>query len=170
MPASIRRDCVPTLIDGEHALTQSLAIIEYLDEKYPEPKLLPLIPHECARVRALALAVACDISPMNNLARCANTSQQYGFSDGRKMNGCNIGITSGFTALEQMLAKSPYTGTFCHGATPGMADCVLVPQLFHARRFGCDLAAYPTILRLDPACAKLPAFIAAHPGNQPDAV
>ncbi len=161
---------LPTLIDGEHTLTQSLAIIEYLDEKYPGTPLLPLVPHERARVRALALAVACDISPLNTLGALAFLTRQFGLTDEQKNEWMQHWIASGFTALEQMLAKSPYTGSFCHGATPGLADCCLVPQVYNARRYNIDLAPYPTLLSIDAACAALTAFVAAHPRNQPDAV
>jgi len=161
---------MPTLIDGEHTLTQSLAIIEYLEEKYPEPPLLPLNIYERARVRALALAVACDISPLNNTSPLLYLSQKLGLTEEQKVEWMRHWISSGFEVLEQLLITSPYTGTFCHGATPGMADCCLVPQLYNARRYHIDLTDFPLITRIDAACAKLPAFIAAHPSNQPDAV
>ena len=159
---------VPSLIDNDgNVLTQSLAIIEYLEEKYPEPALLPLAPVELARVRAIAHAMASDIGPLNNLKIRKYVKNELHFDE---KTWIRHWTHDGLARLERMLVQSPDTGTFCHGATPTLADCVLVPQLFHARRFGCDLSIYPTLVRIDAACAGLPAFIAAHPSKQPDAV
>jgi maleylpyruvate isomerase len=158
---------VPSLItDDGTILTQSLAIIEYLEEKYPEPPLLPLTPPERARVRAIADAMAMDIAPINNL-------KVRKYVKGLQLEEkawIQHWTHSGLKPLEKMLADSPHTGKFCHGAAPTIADCVLVPQLFHARRFGCDLTTYPTLTRIDATCNEHPAFIAAHPSKQPDAV
>ena len=160
---------LPSLIDNGHVLMQSLAIIEYLEEKYPEPPLLPLSPHERAYVRAIALNIACDISPLGNLAPRMYLREQLGASEQQQDEWIRHWIAEGFQQLEELLASSPYTGTFCHGAAPTLADCCLVPQLYNARRYHMDLSPYPTIVRIDAACAKLPAFITAHPTNQPDA-
>jgi maleylpyruvate isomerase len=156
---------VPSFIDDNgNLLTQSLAIIEYLEERFPEPPLLPQSPVERAQVRAIALAVACDISPINNL-KIRKHIKSLHIDEGEWVRKW---IHEGLWPLEKMLATT--AGRFCHGATPTLADCVLVPQLFNARRFKCDLTAYPTLARIDAACARHPAFIAAHPSNQPDAV
>lgn len=160
---------VPALLDATHLLTQSLAIIEYLEEMHPHPPLLPKAAHERARVRALSLAVACDIAPLNNLGPLKFLTEELKLSEDDKNRWYNHWIAEGFTALEQMLAASEYTGKFCHGDEPGMADCVLVPQVFNARRYKSDLAPYPTIVRIADACDELPAFQAAHPSKQPDA-
>lgn len=159
---------VPTLIDGEHNITQSLAVIEYLEEKYPNPPLLPLTPPERAHVRALSLAIACDISPLNNLGPLAYLSE-LGIGEEQKTGWIKFWIAQGFATIERMLLSSPYAGSYCHGASPTMADCVLVPQVYNARRFNCDLSPYPNLMRIAEHAEKHPAFIAAHPSNQPDA-
>lgn len=160
---------VPSLVEGGHTLTQSLAIMEYLDELYPQHPLLPRAPLERARVRALALAIACEISPLNNLKVRKYLSDSLAISEEARTDWIRHWIADGFASLEKMLAESPATGHYCHGDLPGMADCCLVPQVFNARRFECDLSPYPTIARIDEACNRLPAFIAALPKNQPDA-
>jgi maleylpyruvate isomerase len=157
---------VPSLVDGEHALTQSLAIIEYLEEKYPAPALLPLTPPERARVRAIAQAMACEMAPLGNLRVRKFIQKEFSASEKDWTRHWN---ELGLAEVEAMLTSSSDTGKFCHGASPTMADCILVPQLFVARRFGCDVSAYPTLARIDAACAEIPAFIAAHPSKQPDA-
>jgi maleylpyruvate isomerase len=159
---------VPALIDNGQVLTQSLAVIEYLDEKYPTIPLLPVAPLERARVRALALAVACEIAPLNNLGPL-NFLKELGLTDEQKTRWYHHWLAKGFKAVEEML-QNDATGTYCHGAAPTMADCVLVPQVFNAQRFNCDLSPYPTLMRIHAACEKHPAFIAAHPSQQPDAV
>jgi maleylpyruvate isomerase len=158
---------VPSFIDNTgHVLTQSLAIIEYLEEKFPAPALLPLAPLERARVRAISYAMAMDIAPINNLSQ-----RKYVKAKGMdEKEWIQHWTHNGLAPLEKMLAESPMTGRFCHGAYPTMADCVLVPQLAHARRFGCDLSHYPTLTRIDAACNDLSAFQLAHPSKQPDAV
>lgn len=158
---------LPALENGGQLLTQSLAIIEYLEETHPNPPLLPKNPHERARVRALSLAIACDIAPINNLGILHYLQQQFAITDAQKTAWIQHWISKGFTALESLLQDGK-TGVFCHGDTPTMADCCLMPQLFNAKRFECDLAPYPTILRIAEACDKNPAFIAAHPSRQPD--
>lgn len=159
---------VPALeIDG-HTLIQSLAIIEYLDETYPAPPLLPATRAERARVRALAEIVACDIHPINNLRVLRYLARSYGRDEADIGIWYNHWIDAGFQALEALLAGDPATGAFCHGDRPGLADIALVPQVVNADRYRLDMTPYPTIARIFAACIDLPAFRAAHPDNQPD--
>lgn len=160
---------VPVLQDGTRVLTQSLAIMEYLDEAHPQPPLLPKDPAARARVRALALAVACDIHPLNNLKVLNYLSGPVAASDETKRTWYHHWIAEGLGALEARLAGDRETGKFCHGDAPGLADCCLVPQLFNARRFKCDLSGYPTLLAIDRNCQALEAFQRAAPDKQPDA-
>lgn len=160
---------VPTLEDGPHALTQSLAIVEYLDETRPTPPLLPKAPHERARVRALAQIVACDIHPIDNLRVLQYLQKELKADEAAIGRWFNHWIALGFAGLEAMLAKDPATGRFCHGDTPGLADICLVPQVFNSKRYALDLGPYPTIRRIHEACMALPAFDAAQPSRQPDA-
>lgn len=160
---------VPTLQDDGATLTQSLAILEYLEEMHP---LVPLMPRDAlgrARVRQLALIVACDIHPINNLRILRYLVKQAGLTEDAKNAWYVHWVQEGFAALEAHLAGSTATGRFCHGDEPTIADCFLVPQVFNASRFNIDMAPYPTIARIDAACRELPAFIAAHPSAQPDA-
>jgi maleylpyruvate isomerase len=160
---------VPTLQDDGATLTQSLAILEYLEEMHP---LVPLMPRDAlgrARVRQLALIVACDIHPINNLRILRYLVKQVGLTEEAKNAWYVHWVQEGFAALEAHLAGSTATGRFCHGDEPTIADCFLVPQVFNASRFNIDMAPYPTIARIDAACRELPAFIAAHPSAQPDA-
>lgn len=160
---------VPTLCHGQRRLTQSLAILEYLDEVWPEPALLPATARERQRVRALALLVACDIHPLNNLRVLQYFEREWGVPQPERDGWVRHWIEDGFRAVEALLADHPSTGDFCEGETPTLADCCLVPQVYNARRFGVDLAAYPTIRRIEAACLALPAVIAARPEHQPDA-
>jgi maleylacetoacetate isomerase len=160
---------VPVLSDGERVLTQSLAIIEYLDETHPEPPLLPGDPAARARIRSLALSVACDIHPLNNLRVLRYLVRTLELSDERKNGWYRHWIATGFTALEAMLTREAGTGTFCHGEAVSLADVCLVPQVYNAERFDCDLGPFPTIRRIVEACRALPAFEQAAPENQPDA-
>ncbi len=160
---------VPVLeLDDGTCLIQSLAICEYLDEAHPEPPLLPEGPAARARVRALAQVVACDIHPVNNLRLLKYLTGTLGHNEAEKLAWYRHWIAEGFQALETMLA-SPATGRFCHGDSPTLADLCLIPQLYNARRFECDLSPYPTLVRIDEACQTLPAFADAHPSRQPDA-
>jgi maleylpyruvate isomerase len=159
---------LPTLDDDGVIVTQSLAIIEYLDEKYPSTSLLPNDAEERARVRSLALTIACDIHPLGNLRVLKQLEQEFQMSPEAKLRWLGHWMQTGFAALETSLAADHRTGGFCHGDTPSLADCCLVPQIFSARRFGVDLTPYPTLTRIDAACAELPAFAAAHPAQQPD--
>lgn len=161
---------VPVLETDEGALlTQSLAIIEYLDEVHPHPALLPSDPADRARVRALALAIACDIHPLNNTRVLRHLGTVLGLDETATNTWYRHWIAEGFTALEAMLAGDPRTGRFCHGDQPTLADVMLVPQVYNAERFACDLAPYPTIVRLATAARALPAFADAVPERQPDA-
>ena len=160
---------VPSLRDGERVLTQSLAILEYLEETRPQPPLLPADAAGRARVRALAQLVACDIHPLNNLRVLQFFDRQWNVPQPERDDWVLHWMREGFTAMEAMLAASPDTGRYCHGDTPGLADCCLLPQLYNARRFKLDLDAFPTLLRIEAACLQLPAFDAARPENQPDA-
>ena len=160
---------VPTLIHDGHVLTQSLAILEYLDEIAPEPPLLPSDPLSRARVRRIALAVACDIHPLGNLRVLRYLRQTLKTDDQARTEWQKHWMAEGFAALETTLANDPATGIFCHGDTPTLADICLVPQLTNARRIEMDLTPYPTLLRLEEVAYRLPAFVAARPENQPDA-
>lgn len=160
---------VPLLVDGDHQFTQSLAIIEYLEETYPQVPLLPQTRPERARVRALALAVACEMGPLCNSGPLGFLGDAFGLNDEQKNQWYHHWMAKGFAALEQMLIASEYTGSYCHGSTPTLADCCLIPQVFNARRYQFDMTPYPTISRIVEHCSKHPAFIAAHPLNQSDA-
>jgi maleylpyruvate isomerase len=160
---------VPVLEDGERVLTQSLAIMEYLDETHPVPALLPATPAERARVRSLALAIACEIHPLNNLRVLNYLTGPLGLSNETRNAWYHHWIATGLTALEARLAAERETGKFCHGDAPGLADCCLVPQLANARRFKCDVAPYPTLLAIEKNCLALDAFQRAAPDRQPGA-
>jgi maleylacetoacetate isomerase len=160
---------IPALAHDGHLITQSLAIIEYLDEIVPEPPLLPKTPYERARVRALAYAVACDIHPVNNLRVNQHLVKAFAADIEAQLAWQWHWIRTGFDALETMLATSPLTGVFCHGDTPTIADIVLIPQVANARRVRLDIGTWPTIARIEAQALKHPAFEAALPKNQPDA-
>jgi maleylpyruvate isomerase len=159
---------VPALETGDQLLTQSMAIIEYLDETHPEPPLLPRDAAGRARTRALAAIVACDIHPLNNLRVLRYLHRPLGHEQKAVEDWYNHWITSGFNAFERLLADDPRTGLFCHGDTPGLADIALVPQVYNAHRYPLDLDPYPTIMRIYQACRALDAFAAADPDRQPD--
>ncbi len=164
---------VPTLVEmDEHHrrnLYQSLAILEYLEEAHPHPPLLPATPGERARVRALAQMIACEIHPLNNLRVLDYLRQEWGHSDGQLNAWYRYWIMEGFQAIEALLAGNPGTAKFCHGHSPTLADVCLVPQVYNARRYACDLTAFPTIRRINEHCLGLEAFAAAAPESQPDA-
>ena len=149
-------------------LTQSLAIMEYLDERYPNRPLLPAGAAARARVRALAQVIACEIAPLTNLRVRNYLTQEMGLSDEQSQAWTRHWIAIGFNAVEAML-QQPQTGTFCHGDMPTLADCCLVPQVYNARRFECDMTPYPLICQISSACELLQAFVDAHPDAQPDA-
>jgi len=159
---------VPTLVDDSRTLIQSLAIIEYLDETYPDPPLLPTHPAERARVRALAEIVACDIHPINNLRVLRYLTHSLGHDEAAIASWYNHWIATGFQAFEKLLTADSRTGRFCHGDAPSLADVTLVPQVVNAERYRLDLAPYPTITRIFGHCMALEPFRAAHPDNQPD--
>lgn len=160
---------VPTLTHGVRVIRQSLAILEYLDEAWPSPRLLPMTARDRARVRSLAQLVAADIHPLNNLRVLRYFENTWGVPQAERDEWVKHWIVEGFDAMEALLANDAATGTYCHGQTPGLADCCLVPQVFNARRFGVDMAAFPTIARIEQACLELPAFADARPEKQPDA-
>jgi maleylacetoacetate isomerase len=158
---------VPTLLDGEQAISQSLAIIEYLDETHPEPPLLPAEPVARARVRALALDIACEIHPLNNLRVLRYLVRDLKLSEDDKNRWYRHWVETGLEAVERQLAAAP--SHFCHGDTPTLADCVLVPQIFNAQRFDCRLDHVPQVMRVFERCMALPAFEATQPSRCPDA-
>jgi len=160
---------VPALVHEGRIYSQSLAIIEYLEEKYPEPSLLPLDPGDRAWVRGLAQIIACDIHPLNNSRVQKFLVGELGLSDEQKLAWYRHWIALGFAAIEARLNQDRYTGHFCHGDTAGLADLCLVPQVYNAERFGCDLSVFPTITRINAACLELDAFLRATPESQPDA-
>ncbi len=161
---------VPALVlDDGAVLTQSLAIIEYLEETHPEPALLPKDPVGRARVRALSLIVSADIHPIQNLRVMGYLREKFGQTEESAFAWSRHWIETGFDAYEATLSRDPGTGTFSHGNAPTMADMCLVPQVFNAARFKVDMKRYPTIQRIYEACMKHPAFDAAQPSKQPDA-
>jgi maleylacetoacetate isomerase/maleylpyruvate isomerase len=160
---------VPLLVDGEQSISQSLAIIEYLDETHPEPALLPADAADRARVRSLALDIACEIHPLNNLRVLRYLVKDLGVSEDAKNAWYRHWVEGGLEVVERRLAQEPQTGRYCHGDTPGLADCLLVPQIFNAQRFDCRLDDLPTVMRVFEACMALPAFQAAQPSACPDA-
>ncbi|MGI2103587.1 maleylacetoacetate isomerase [Shewanella frigidimarina] len=164
-------DLVPTFIDnnesGEINLSQSLAIMEYLDEKHPQQPLLPSNIEHRAIVRSMAQAIACEIHPLDNLRVLQYLVNEMGVSEADKMRWYHHWIHLGFAALEQQLSQ--YLGRFCFGDTPSLADICLIPQVYNAKRFNLELAAYPNIVRIWDECHKLPAFVNAAPEQQHDA-
>ncbi|SNS67874.1 maleylacetoacetate isomerase [Noviherbaspirillum humi] len=159
---------VPVLSDGGLHISQSLAILEYLEEKYPEVPLLPKSIEDRAYVRQLGLAIACEIHPINNLRVLKYLTGPLGLPEEAKNQWTRHWINLGLEAIEAELARSPKRGRFCFGDTPTLADICLVPQMFNAARFGVDLSRYPTLSAIDAECNKLPAFQQAHPGKQVD--
>jgi maleylacetoacetate isomerase len=157
------QELIPALETDGTVLAQSLAIIEYLDETYVEPRLLPTYPVARAKVRQIAYAIACDIHPINNLSS-RQLLKQMGHSDDEIMQKWYAHwIQKGFGALEAILSQSKNTGTFCYGETPTLADICLVPQMANAYRFKVPIDAFPTLVRIDKTCRELPAFAAAAP-------
>ena len=164
---------IPALIDthegGDIAITQSLAILEYLEEKYPEFALLPKDFADRAYVRALSLSIACDIHPVNNLRVLKYLSANLGASDEQKNAWYRHWCELGLAVIEQRLQQESRSGKFCFGDTPGMADCCLIPQVYNAQRFQCDLSGMPRILEINERCLALDAFDKATPAKQADA-
>ena len=163
---------VPALVeDGDHSavLTQSLAIIEYLEETHPEPPLLPTSPVDRAFIRSLALMIACEIHPLNNLRVLRYLVHKLKVSEDDKNAWYRHWCERGLASIETTLSRDPRVGKFCYGDSPSLADCFLVPQVANAQRLNCDLSGMPTVMRINEACLELDAFIAASPARQPDA-
>lgn len=158
---------VPYLEDDGFGLGQSQAILEYLEERYPEPALLPKEVGQRARARAIASAIACDIHPLNNLRVLQYLERALGLAREPRLAWYRHWIAEGLAPLEAMLAGR--AGSFCIGEAPTIADVCLVPQMYNARRYACDVEPYPTLRRIDEHCRSLAAFAAAEPGRQPDA-
>ena len=158
---------VPLLRDGEHVITQSMAIIEYLDETHPQPPLLPADPPGRARVRAIAQDVACEIHPLNNLRVLRYLMHSLKVSEEDKDRWYRHWVETGLEAVERQLASRP--SRYCHGDTPTLADCLLVPQIFNARRFKCRTDHVPQVMRVFDACMRLEAFEKTRPEACPDA-
>ena len=163
------QELVPVLLHGNRILRQSMAIMEYLDETFPSPPLMPATARDRQRVRMIAQTNACDIHPLNNLRVLQFFEKTWSVPQAERDDWVRHWIRAGFEALEDTLADNPSTGTFCDGEQPTMADCCLVPQVFNAERFGVDMAPYHTIRRVVQACLALEEFQAARPENQPDA-
>jgi maleylacetoacetate isomerase/maleylpyruvate isomerase len=161
---------VPVLQDDDGSvLTQSLAIIEYLEETRPDPSLLPADPVGRARVRALALSIACEIHPLNNLRVLAYLTKTLGVTEDQKNAWYRHWVETGLETVEAMLAGDARTGAYCHGDAPTLADVLLVPQIFNAQRFNCRLDHVPTVMRIHQHCLTVPAFASSVPAQQPDA-
>ncbi len=164
---------VPALVAddgrGEQVLTQSLAIIEYLDETHPEPPLLPPDALGRARVRAIALDIACEIHPLDNLRVLRYLVKDLGVSEDDKNRWYRHWVETGLAVVERQLAGQAATGRFCHGDSPGLADCVLVPQIFNAQRMECRLEHVPTVMRVFENCMAEAAFATTQPSACPDA-
>jgi maleylpyruvate isomerase len=160
---------VPALVTGEQTLIQSPAIIEWLEEKFPHPPLLPADANGRAQVRALAAIVGCDIHPINNRRILEYLRKQFGADEDAINAWCGTWIAAGFDAYEVLLAADTKRGRFSHGDTPTIADCYLIPQIESARRFKVDLGRWPLIMAVEAACNELDAFTQAAPSAQPDA-
>lgn len=161
---------VPALDTGDAVLTQSLAIIEWLDETHPAPPLLPPDAIGRAHVRAFAQIIACEIHPLHNLRVLNHIKQHYGTDQAGADEWCRHWIAEGLTACEAVAVAQTHGGAFTFGDAPGLADICLVPQIFAAGRFGLDLTPFPRLRDIAAACAALPAFADAHPARQPDAI
>ncbi len=158
---------VPLLRDGDALVSQSMAIIEYLDETHPEPPLLPADALGRAQVRALAQDIACEIHPLNNLRVLRYLGKDLGLDEDTKNRWYRHWVEGGLEVVEQRLKA--HAGRFCHGDTPGLADCVLVPQIFNAKRFDCRLDHVPEVMRVFGNCMALDAFAKTQPSACPDA-
>jgi len=160
---------VPALEEDGRIFGQSLAILEYLEETHPNPPLLPATPAERARVRQLALVIACEVHPLQNSGVRQHLREAHGLDDDGERAWFQHWLERGFTALEALIADHPETGEFCHGDTPTLADVCLVPQLYNARRGRLDLPPFPNLVRIDANCRALDAFARAAPEEQPSA-
>lgn len=163
------QELVPTLEDAGRNLSQSLAILEYLDERHPDPPLLPKAPTDRATVRAMALTIACEVHPLQNLRVLVYLKNELKQEQTEIDRWAQHWIGIGLSTLEKLVQSQSGPGGFCFGHTPSLADICLVPQLYNARRFKCDLTTYPELMRIETACLALPAFFEAVPENQPDA-
>ena len=157
---------VPTLVENGHVLIQSPAIIEWLEERYPVPALLPDDPEKRARVRALAAIVGCDMHPLNNRRILEALRHDFGADQAAVQRWCATWIAAGFDAIEALLAADTQRGEYCFGGAPTLADVYLVPQVESARRFKLDIERWPRVLAIDEACARIEAFRKAAPGVQ----
>jgi maleylpyruvate isomerase len=160
---------VPALEDAGAVIGQSLAILEYLDERHPDPPFLPSTPLERAQVRSMALAIACDIHPLNNLRVLNYLKGEFGRDDAAVKKWYRHWIAEGFRGLEALVRRNSIGGKHCFGNAVTLADICLVPQMYNARRFDCDLSAFPTLVKVDEHLAALPPFAKAKPEAQPDA-
>jgi maleylacetoacetate isomerase/maleylpyruvate isomerase len=160
---------VPLLKVGDEALTQSMAIIEYLDEAYPEPSLLPGDAFDRARIRSLAQDIGCEIHPLDNLRVLRYLVREMKLSDDDKTRWYQHWVETGLEVVERRLAGDARTGRFCHGDTPTLADCTLVPQIFNAQRYACRLDHVPTVMRVFDECMRLDAFAKTQPSAYPEA-
>lgn len=164
------QELVPVLVHDQRAIRQSLAIMEYLDECWPDSR--PLLPSDAgdrAHARAIAQLVACDVHPLGNLRVLQYLERECSMSKAQREVWSRHWIAVGFDALEQLLREQPDTGVYCLGDAPGLADACLIPQVYNARRWGLDVDKWPTIQAIDDACQQLPAFQTAAPEAQPDA-
>jgi maleylacetoacetate isomerase len=160
---------VPLLKVGDQLLTQSMAIIEYLDEAYPEPSLLPGDAFDRARIRSLAQDIGCEIHPLDNLRVLRYLVREMKVSDDDKTRWYQHWVETGLEVVERRLAADARTGRFCHGDTPTLADCTLVPQIFNAQRYVCRLDHVPTVMRVFDECMRLEAFAKTQPSAYPEA-
>lgn len=160
---------VPALVDDGHVVTQSLAIIEYLEDIHPEPPLLPAGARERAYVRAVSQIIGCDIHPLNNVRVLKYLQSRWTLSDDERDEWYRHWIEEGFRSLEAFLGSGERSGPFLLGDRPGLGDVCLVPQIVNAERFNCNLSAFPTCLAIYERCMSLDAFSTTHPRTQPDA-
>lgn len=163
------QDRIPVLIHGQRIITQSISIMEYLEEYFPDNPIMPSTARERARVRSLAQIIACDIHPLNNLRVLQHLESGLSVPQEERDNWVRKWIGEGFDALEALLGENPSTGEFCEGDNASIADCCLIPQVYNAKRFGVDMSRYPTIMRINDACLETEEFDHARPEKQPDA-
>lgn len=158
---------VPTLIDGDVSLSQSLAIIDYLDQHYPEPRLIPLEPEARMRVLEVSNAIACDIHPVNNLRILRYLKDELGVDEDKRNAWYRHWVAEGLSGVNTMLERHG-SGSYCFGDAPTLADCCLVPQVANAARMGCDLTGFGRVMAVYEYASAQPAFVAAQPARQPD--
>ncbi|QBB71860.1 maleylacetoacetate isomerase [Pseudolysobacter antarcticus] len=163
------QELIPVLQDGQRVIRQSLAIIEYLEESFAGPRLLPVDPRDRAHVRAIALAIACDIHPLNNLRVLQYLDRDLGVEPAGRDRWVQHWLSKGLSAIEALLSDDDVVGAYCHGDMPGLADAFLIPQIYNAQRFSVDMTPFPQLQKIYANCLVLPAFERAKPENQPDA-